>query len=221
MNYLLVSHGNRILFFLQKYFSSSYEKHLGNGAVILLTMKRKYTTVEMLYQGYAPTNNFFQCKTFFKSSIPTKALTKCYIYRTTCFYIVRHGIAEHNVIKTPTILFRKDTHLVPSGKRALRKSIAYLPKKFNGVFCSPLVRTRQTAEVLLKNYPNRTINIVPSASEILFRYFPFINVNPNYPDQMNHNFPKGYYIQWQEVQRKKNMIDEILNALRKKKSKQN
>ena len=29
-NYLLASHGNRILYFLQKYFSKSYKKHLYN-----------------------------------------------------------------------------------------------------------------------------------------------------------------------------------------------
>ena len=214
MNYLLASHGNRILFFLQKYFSSQYTKHLGNGSILKLTLRRKFASIEMIYSGYTPTSSFFKRSTFPTTSILTKKLTDLYVYRTVSIYIVRHGIAQHNVSKDPRILLRKDTHLVGKGKSMLRKSIPYLPAKIDGVFASPLVRTRETIQVLLEAFPNRKIYIVPTANEILFRYFPFLNAPPNIPARQNKGLPSSFQMQWKTVPRGRNMIDEILHCLK-------
>ncbi len=216
-NYLLVSHGNRISFFLQEYFSPNYKKHIGNGAVLRINVGRKNSTVEMLFPGYSPTTKFFRLETFPTTTVPTDKITSSYVYKTTNIYIVRHGIAEHNTTKDPRVLFHRDTHLVLKGKSELRRSIPYLPITFDAVFCSSLVRTRQTIQVLLQKFPNRTIHVVPSADEILFRYVPFLNAPPNVPDPKNAKTPGKYKVDWNTIPKGKNMIDEILHLTSNKK----
>ena len=39
--FLLVSHENRIKYFLKEYFSPDYKKKINNGSVILITIKKK------------------------------------------------------------------------------------------------------------------------------------------------------------------------------------
>lgn len=215
-NYLLASHGNRILFFLQKYFSKCYKKHLNNGSILLLKIGRKNTSVEMIFEGGEYNSSFYNRETFPKKIIPTKKLTLQPIHKNINLYIIRHGIAEHNITLNPMILFKKDTNLVKIGKKKLKESISYLPENLNKVFSSSLLRTRETLNLILKNkYPNiDTIIIVPSSNQILLKNIK-INAYPNLPDEKNKNLPKKYKIDWDSVLPGKNMVDEIITYLKK------
>ena len=217
-NYLLASHGNRILYFLQKYFSKSYKKHLYNGSILLLKIGRKNISVEMVYEGGNCPSSFYKKDTFPQKSIPTKKLTAQPIYRRLNVYIIRHGLAEHNITFNPGILFKRDTRLVRKGKENLKNSIPYLPKKLKEVFSSPLLRTRETLFAVLQDkYPNiNTIIIIPSSSQIISKTLK-INVYPNLPHRKNIVFPKEYKINWDSVKPMKNMIDEIIFFIRNKK----
>jgi hypothetical protein len=217
-NYLLASHGNRILYFLQKFFSKSYQKHLYNGSILLFKIGRKNISVEMVFEGGNCPSSFYKKETFPKKSIPTKKLTSQPIYRRFNLYMIRHGLAEHNITLNPGILLKRDTGLVKKGKENLKKSIPYLPKKLKEVFSSPLLRTRETLfEVLQDKYPNiNTISIIPSSSQIIAKTLK-INVYPNLPHKKNIVFPKEYKIDWDSVQPMKNMMDEIIFFIRNKK----
>lgn len=219
-NYLLASHGNRILFFLQEYFSKNYKKHLYNGSILLFKIGRKNTSVEMVYEGGNCPPSFYNKNTFPKKVIPTKKLTSQPIYRKINLYIIRHGVAEHNITLNPKILILKhDTKLVQKGKENLKLSIPYLPENLKEVFSSPLLRTRETLAIILKNknFSNiHKITIIPSSSQILLKNIN-LNVYPNIPHLKNKNIPKEYKIDWNSSYYGKNMIDEIITYLRIKK----
>lgn len=217
-NYLLVSHGNRMLYFLQKYFSKSYKKHLYNGSILLFKIGRKNISVEMVFEGGNCPSSFYKKDTFPQKSIPTEKITTQPIYRRFNLYIIRHGLAKHNITFNPGILLEQDTRLIKKGKENLKASIPYLPKKLKEVFSSPLLRTRETlSEVLQDKYPIiNTIIIIPSSSQILFKRVN-INVYPNLPSKKNIVYPIEYKIDWDSVKQMKNMIDEIIFFIRNKK----
>lgn len=217
-NYLLASHGNRILYFLQKYFSKRYKKHIYNGSILLFKIGRKNTSVEMVFEGWECPSSFYQKDTFPEKTIPTKKLTSQPIYRRINLYIIRHGLAEHNVRLHPGILLKRDTLLVKKGKENLKYSIPHLPKRLKEVFSSPLLRTRETLfEILKDTYPKiDSIVIIPKSSQVLFKKCK-INVYPNLPDKKNIIFPVKYKIDWDSVKPMKNMVDEIMTYLRIKK----
>lgn len=211
--FLLVSHENRIKYFLKEYFSPDYKKKINNGSVILLTIKKKYSNVKMIYEG-ADTGLHSSSSYFNKDNFPehtcfTKDLVSCPVSESVSIYIIRHGISEHNITYNPFIIFKKDTSLVTKGKENLKKSIKYLPKRIDYVFSSSLLRTRQTIEVFLEHSKIRDIYIVPSSYQIIFEKFSF-NLGPNIPDKKNKKKPDEYTIHWGGVPGKSNMIDEIM-----------
>jgi hypothetical protein len=210
MNYLLVTHSLRIRHFLNSYFTKDLSEIFGNGCVFRMTLARKSTSIQMLFPGYEVNGELASVK-FSTASISTRKLIgNIYLYRNINIYIVRHGISKHNTVlyKNPQFpLFMNDPRLVPKAKLLLEKSIPYLPKKFDLVFASSLVRTRETLAILLMDYPNRTIYIVPGASEIESK-----DNQLEVPISQYRNVPKTFTIDWNTIPNGKNMIDEIVKG---------
>lgn len=69
---------------------------------------------------------------------------------TMTFYLVRHGEAENNVRHISSSLPEKEKYpLTESGRKKVAETAAYLKQEEADVmFCSPLLRTRQTAEII-------------------------------------------------------------------------
>ncbi len=66
------------------------------------------------------------------------------------FYLVRHGEAENNVRHISSSLPEKEKYpLTESGRQKVAETAEYLKKEeIDAMFCSPLLRTKQTAEII-------------------------------------------------------------------------
>ncbi len=67
------------------------------------------------------------------------------------FYLMRHGEADHNVGRFLNSDNSKPVHLTEKGKKqALDAASKFVGKEIDFVYCSPLIRTRETADILMK-----------------------------------------------------------------------
>ena len=66
------------------------------------------------------------------------------------FYLVRHGESENNVLNIVNSLpEEKKYHLTEKGRKQVEKTAALLvPKHIDVIIASPLLRTRETAEII-------------------------------------------------------------------------
>src|SRR3989338_7604758 len=69
---------------------------------------------------------------------------------TITFYLVRHGESENNVQDIGNSLPEEvKYHLTEKGRRQVEEATALLAqKKADAIFASPLLRTRETAEII-------------------------------------------------------------------------
>ncbi|HRY30878.1 MAG TPA: class I tRNA ligase family protein [Candidatus Paceibacterota bacterium] len=68
------------------------------------------------------------------------------------FYLMRHGEAEHNVGRFLNSDNSNPVHLTENGKKqVLNGAKRFSGKKIDFVYCSPLIRARETADILMKN----------------------------------------------------------------------
>ncbi len=70
-------------------------------------------------------------------------------------YVVRHGLTEYN--KQHLINGQLDDGLAPEGIEQARKAVSQIPKGITHIYSSPLMRAKQTAEIL-----NSALNITIS-----------------------------------------------------------
>jgi len=86
-----------------------------------------------------------------------KAKTKS----TNTYFVMRHGEAENNTLRV--VSSHKDTehHLTKKGESQIQESIAYLKDtKIDVIIASPLLRTKETAELVAKGLGMSTADIV-------------------------------------------------------------
>ncbi len=68
------------------------------------------------------------------------------------FYLMRHGEAEHNVGRFLNSDNSTPAHLTEKGKREIQDAAnRFSNKNIDLVYCSPLIRTRETADILMKS----------------------------------------------------------------------
>ena len=78
----------------------------------------------------------------------------------------RHGEATDNVKKIISDKEIYNSVLTPNGKKSVIESIKKMPSKIDKIYVSPFPRTIQTANLLLKKYPNVAVNINENIREI-------------------------------------------------------
>lgn len=77
-------------------------------------------------------------------------------------YVVRHGLTELN--KKGKVNGQIDEPLAPEGFEQARDAVVLIPKTITHIYVSPLLRARQTAEII--NEETRPIIVHPGLSEI-------------------------------------------------------
>lgn len=65
------------------------------------------------------------------------------------YFLMRHGEAENNAKNVLDLTGDPNNHLTDKGKNEVKKVDS---KKFDLIFCSPFLRTRETAEIISKNF---------------------------------------------------------------------
>ncbi len=71
--------------------------------------------------------------------------------RKNKYFALRHGEAEHNIKCVMSSLAETPHHLTEAGKASVKEVAAEVKtKKVDVIFCSPFVRTRETADIVIK-----------------------------------------------------------------------
>ncbi|MBI2018087.1 histidine phosphatase family protein [Candidatus Daviesbacteria bacterium] len=78
-------------------------------------------------------------------------------------YVIRHGITELN--KAKKVNGQIDEPLAPEGCQQAEAAVSLLPKSIKHIYTSPLLRTKQTAEIINSKL-NRPISLQNELTEI-------------------------------------------------------
>lgn len=200
-NCILVSHNNRIQCLLDKIFESKKKIRFQNGCVLKLVINNSSINLSLLFEGglsesdstntskkyYSTDKNNDKYTQFVVQPLLNEEYTKClknlrinslnnYTYNkntnTYTFYIVRHGIAQHNVSNFVNKHLFSDPKLVNENDPYIKNAGIQINNDLNGdayIFVSDLKRTMQTASIIAEQItkfkPNEFI-VLPCAHEL-------------------------------------------------------
>ena len=195
INVLLVSHGNRIQCYIQQLLllakkTTGFEIYddiatkikqirINNLSLFELRITPDIIELCMVYSGIDP---FGKTSSEFNDLFPKSKLSfrndVYFCKQEIVFYIFRHAEAEHNdksIINRARAHMSYDTQLTESGRDQVKRLSTKLPylniTNIQYVMASDLVRTRQTAALLMKeiqkftNVP-RKIYVLPCSHEL-------------------------------------------------------
>lgn len=188
-NIIIVSHSKRLRQFISKYFINfNRKKRFKNCAILHIFFDNINTKIKLIYDGEIDKsenrndNEYYKINTFNKLNIFSNRLI---VPENINIFIIRHAQGYHNanntLIKKVFANFNskilKDPQLTDIGINQAKKSGEFLNKYFIDnklnkklciLFCSVLLRTRETLNIILDqmNIFDNELIILPMSNEI-------------------------------------------------------
>ena len=177
---MIITHNSILRCFLDKITKDGdvfLNTRFKNNVILKITVKEYMSSLEMISEGnldskkeekenLLPKNKYFIKNDFGHYYTNLDSYWNILGYNLE-IYIVRHGVAYHNIRNVFTKHLVYDTSLVPNQNK-ISEVKKYIPKytEINYFFLSPLIRTRQTLLNLYPNIENKKIVILPCSREI-------------------------------------------------------
>ena len=138
-------------------------------------------------------------------------------------YAVRHGLTRHNKLKILNGQ-RINEPLEPEGVLQAKETAKNLPKNITAIYSSPMLRTKQTAEILNEKI-NLEISYHKELTEIDFGSFTgrsWVDINKEYKENIQNIYISQKYNfepfnNGESVQTVKNRIIKIFDEIKGKK----
>ena len=216
---IITTHQARLRCFLHKYVINDNNNKMNrfqNGCIIKFTINPKTIEIELLYNGEIDEEKADYVYYVKPGTKDTKAdegkyqiqeLPKITVnndlnlrsQNTYTFYLIRHGQAEHNLLKgiQKVVGVHKNTNLTDIGilqaENSGKEMVSILNNtKINYLFASDLSRTHQTMNHFIKNIPqdnllNKEIIVLPCSHELKYVDGSKCDGNQGYTPTPNEN----------------------------------
>lgn len=168
---MIVTHNSILRCFLRKITDNTeFQKtRFKNNVILRITINENSSYIEMMSEGNLPKESkksYFTEPTFKKMK---NEFLSNYWNILGCnleIYIVRHGVAYHNIRNVFTKHLVYDTSLVINQNKLSKETKKNIPADINYYFVSPLIRTRETLINFIPDIKDKKIAILPCSREI-------------------------------------------------------